>query len=486
MSFEVTAAPTSSVAILDVRGLRTGLTYVANGDNTGTISGTPATVRKTTSYHLSVTDVLGKVTVKQSLTLTVTPGIEGSATCGSGRHPAVGESGGQHRKARSTSATRSSLSSRAQQANAAMAAPSAGPGHGLGAEIVGRAPESVRLRTRPPPAHHSSYRTAEWATSVGHGADQDHPDAQLVELAGPEPVGGHHRAAQDVHQRLVVRGFGQAVAQPDQFGVELPPHHVRLGLEVAEEGAAARSRRPRRSRPPWSRRSPAGRTGRGRPGPRPAATCSPAGRLAAPTGGRLARPHPVAVRHHFHFGIECTKLHPSTRSGLRRPTTGGPMTVATTEETTPTSRRRRPDAGPTPCVDPAGRGATCWSRTSPSTACAASTRPPHRPDRASHDRCHPDGRRRRRAPSTVRRPWALHPQVALRPESFGALAYHFGTRRLSFLKSRTLLTVVESLAEQPTGRMPAAPPASPTTSSTLRAGPGHPGRVGHDLRAGAT
>jgi putative mycofactocin binding protein MftB len=49
------------------------------------------------------------------------------------------------------------------------------------------------------------------------------------------------------------------------------------------------------------------------------------------------------------------------------------------------------------------------------------------------------------------RPWALHPQVALRPESFGALAYHFGTRRLSFLKSRTLLSVVESLADQPTG-----------------------------------
>ena len=56
------------------------------------------------------------------------------------------------------------------------------------------------------------------------------------------------------------------------------------------------------------------------------------------------------------------------------------------------------------------------------------------------------------------RPWALHPQVSLRPESFGALAYHFGTRRLSFLKSRTLLAVVESLADQPTGhaRLPAA------------------------------
>ena len=45
------------------------------------------------------------------------------------------------------------------------------------------------------------------------------------------------------------------------------------------------------------------------------------------------------------------------------------------------------------------------------------------------------------------RPWALSPQVAIRPEPFGALAYHFGTRRLSFLKSRTLLTVVETLAD---------------------------------------
>jgi mycofactocin biosynthesis protein MftB len=55
------------------------------------------------------------------------------------------------------------------------------------------------------------------------------------------------------------------------------------------------------------------------------------------------------------------------------------------------------------------------------------------------------------APFDGSRPWTLHPQVSLRPESFGALAYHFGTRRLSFLKSRTLLTVVESLADQPSG-----------------------------------
>lgn len=50
------------------------------------------------------------------------------------------------------------------------------------------------------------------------------------------------------------------------------------------------------------------------------------------------------------------------------------------------------------------------------------------------------------------RAWTIHPQVSLRPESFGALAYHFGTRRLSFLKSPALADVVRTLAEHPTGR----------------------------------
>ncbi|WP_408065863.1 MULTISPECIES: mycofactocin biosynthesis chaperone MftB [Mycolicibacter] len=45
------------------------------------------------------------------------------------------------------------------------------------------------------------------------------------------------------------------------------------------------------------------------------------------------------------------------------------------------------------------------------------------------------------------RGWELHPQVALRPESFGALLYHFGTRKLSFLKNRTIVEVVRSLAD---------------------------------------
>jgi mycofactocin biosynthesis protein MftB len=49
-------------------------------------------------------------------------------------------------------------------------------------------------------------------------------------------------------------------------------------------------------------------------------------------------------------------------------------------------------------------------------------------------------------------PWRLHPQVAVRPERFGALLYHFGTRRLSFLKDRTLLAAVQELAGQPSAR----------------------------------
>ena len=39
--------------------------------------------------------------------------------------------------------------------------------------------------------------------------------------------------------------------------------------------------------------------------------------------------------------------------------------------------------------------------------------------------------------------------MALRPEPFGALVYHFGTRRLSFLKTPQLVAVVTGLAEHP-------------------------------------
>ena len=57
-----------------------------------------------------------------------------------------------------------------------------------------------------------------------------------------------------------------------------------------------------------------------------------------------------------------------------------------------------------------------------------------------------------RAGFDLDRPWQLHPQVSVRPERFGALLYHFGTRRLSFLKSPALLTVVSSLGDVSSAR----------------------------------
>lgn len=41
--------------------------------------------------------------------------------------------------------------------------------------------------------------------------------------------------------------------------------------------------------------------------------------------------------------------------------------------------------------------------------------------------------------------YRLSPRVGLRPEPFGALAYHYDTRRLVFLKSVDLVELVRSL-----------------------------------------
>ncbi|WP_024805704.1 mycofactocin biosynthesis chaperone MftB [Nocardia sp. BMG51109] len=45
--------------------------------------------------------------------------------------------------------------------------------------------------------------------------------------------------------------------------------------------------------------------------------------------------------------------------------------------------------------------------------------------------------------------YALAPSISLRPEPFGALVYDFTTRRLSFLKTPQLVTVVRELENQP-------------------------------------
>ena len=52
----------------------------------------------------------------------------------------------------------------------------------------------------------------------------------------------------------------------------------------------------------------------------------------------------------------------------------------------------------------------------------------------------------------LNRALALHDRVALRPEPFGALAYHYGTRRLIFLKHPDVVRVVGELDQHPTVR----------------------------------
>ncbi len=46
-------------------------------------------------------------------------------------------------------------------------------------------------------------------------------------------------------------------------------------------------------------------------------------------------------------------------------------------------------------------------------------------------------------------PYRLSPRVGLRPEPFGALAYHYDTRRLVFLKSPALVDLVRALERHP-------------------------------------
>ena len=50
------------------------------------------------------------------------------------------------------------------------------------------------------------------------------------------------------------------------------------------------------------------------------------------------------------------------------------------------------------------------------------------------------------------RAYRLHEQVALRPEPFGALAYHYGNRRLNFLRAKELVALVEALDGETTAR----------------------------------
>ena len=65
--------------------------------------------------------------------------------------------------------------------------------------------------------------------------------------------------------------------------------------------------------------------------------------------------------------------------------------------------------------------------------------------------------------------WTLSKSVALRPEPFGALAYHFGTRKLTFLKTPQLVEVVRLLAGYPDARSALLAAGVPTAQHTAYA-----------------
>ena len=62
-------------------------------------------------------------------------------------------------------------------------------------------------------------------------------------------------------------------------------------------------------------------------------------------------------------------------------------------------------------------------------------------------------------------PWALSPSVALRPEPFGALAYHFGNRKLTFLKRPELVASFAASPRSLTCGVPWPQPAYRHTST---------------------
>ncbi len=72
------------------------------------------------------------------------------------------------------------------------------------------------------------------------------------------------------------------------------------------------------------------------------------------------------------------------------------------------------------------------------------------------------------------RPYEVDPRVAIRPEPFGALAYHYGNRRLTFLRDAALVSLVRGLGSYPSvdealNDAPVDPARRPAFRTALRA-----------------
>ena len=72
--------------------------------------------------------------------------------------------------------------------------------------------------------------------------------------------------------------------------------------------------------------------------------------------------------------------------------------------------------------------------------------------------------------------------MSLRPEPFGALAYDFGTRRLGFLKTPTLVDVVRRLGDAADVGTPCSAPGYPRPSATRTSPPSAPSPPRHHPR----
>ena len=79
----------------------------------------------------------------------------------------------------------------------------------------------------------------------------------------------------------------------------------------------------------------------------------------------------------------------------------------------------------------------------------------------------------------LNRGYRLNPAVTLRPEPFGALVYHFGNRRLSFLKTRQLVTVVRLLEchDSAADALAAGRRAGPAAGAVRGRGAGRAGQI---------
>src|SRR6266536_3171005 len=141
----------------------------------------------------------------------------------------------------------------------------------------------------------------------------------------------------------------------------------------------------------------------------------------------IQRPHRLQGDSTWQRWQRWQRSHPSTRPALPPTTPGTPGTPGTPRK--------------------AWSQRFSSSRRSQSTACAAST------DRVP-------------MPFDARQAYEKHPQVAIRPEEFGGLAYHYGNRRLVFLKTITLAELVMALADFPSAADALAAHAPATSPET--------------------